>query len=282
MDKETYKHSFYNQIKENLGLAVFSTGYQKCEKKYLWGPGVRGHFLIHYVAKGKGTFISNGLKYTLAKGDLFIIYPSQLITYQADEQEPWEYFWVGFQGTEAKRIVSQTAFSKTNPIISVDSNNKLEKYLLSIYESSGNTSSADITMLGYLYLFLGELVRVSQQNRPQQKINQEYIYRALKYIEFNYAYPISLDDISEFVGISRSHLYRIFMKHTNISPNEYLQKYRINEACVLLRNNKFTMSEVASSVGFTDPLYFSRVFKKMRGESPSKYVERIRDEEQIK
>ena len=58
-----------------------------------------------------------------------------------------------------------------------------------------------------------------------------------------------------------------------MSPQTFLKRYRINEACALLRNVRLSVSEVANSVGFPDPLYFSRVFKEIKGMSPTKFQE---------
>ena len=83
-------------------------------------------------------------------------------------------------------------------------------------------------------------------------------------------------------GISRSHLYRLFMDHISISPNEYLTRHRIQKAVALLETGRFSVGEVAYSTGFSDQLYFSRVFKKYQGVPPSQYLskERTKKEEQ--
>lgn len=100
----------------------------------------------------------------------------------------------------------------------------------------------------------------------------------MRYIQGNYCDPISVDDIAGYANISRSHLYRIFMKKVGISPNEYLSAYRINKACGLLRNSNLKINEIASSVGYNDQLYFSRVFKKLKGVSPSRYLKKKQEE----
>ena len=78
---------------------------QSCERGYTWGPGVRDHYLIHYVVDGKGTYTVNNTVYELRAGDIFLAKPSQLITYSADKEEPWEYYWVGFNGACANKLV---------------------------------------------------------------------------------------------------------------------------------------------------------------------------------
>ena len=67
------------------------------------------------------------------------------------------------------------------------------------------------------------------------------------------------------VGVSRSHLYRVFMSNVGQSPIDYLTSYRISEACSLLKNSSLSIAEIAVSVGFFDQFYFSRVFKKVKG-----------------
>ena len=77
-------------------LEVCNTGMQRCESGYSWGPGVRDHYLAHYVASGCGVYQTGGRLYALSAGDVFLARPDENIFYQADAQEPWVYYWVGF------------------------------------------------------------------------------------------------------------------------------------------------------------------------------------------
>ena len=106
----TYKQSFKQNYTDNVELSIFNCGLQSCERGYTWGPGVRDHYLIHYVVDGKGTYTVNNTVYELRAGDIFLAKPSQLITYSADKEEPWEYYWVGFNGACANKLVQQAPF----------------------------------------------------------------------------------------------------------------------------------------------------------------------------
>ena len=108
--------------------------------------------------------------------------------------------------------------------------------------------------------------------------SSQYVINAIKYIQFNYSHDISIDDIAKAVGVSRSHLYRVFMSNVGQSPIDYLTSYRISEACFLLKNSQLSIAEIAVSVGFFDQFYFSRVFKKSKGVPPSKYLTSINQE----
>lgn len=94
-------------------------------------------------------------------------------------------------------------------------------------------------------------------------------FSAIKYIQFNYSHDISVDDIAKAVGVSRSHLYRVFMSNVGQSPIDYLTDYRISEACYLLKNSNLSIAEIAVSVGFFDQFYFSAYSKRSKEYLPA-------------
>ncbi len=267
---ESNKHQFKSTALENLSLAVFNTGYQKCDSRHTWGPATRDHYLIHYIASGKGIFNYQNQSYSLCSGEMFLIFPGQIASYSADSADPWEYYWVGFNGTEALRLVNLSGFTKETPVLKLPDIDEIKPLLLNIYQKSGYSPASEAEMTGNLYIFLSKLMRAQDENRLSYDL-RDYLAQALRFIQHNFADSISVSDIASFVGISRSQLYRAFIEFFNISPNEYLQKYRLNEACSLLRDGSLSISAVASSVGYADPLYFSRVFKKRKGLTPSEY-----------
>ena len=144
--------------------------------------------------------------------------------------------------------------------------------LANIYSSRGLQPQDEAAMVGYLYLFIASLMKETSVGKPHTaSSSSQYVLNAIKYIQFNYSHDISIDDVAKSVGVSRSHLYRVFMLNVGKSPIDYLTEYRINEACKLLRAGNLSIAEVAVSVGFFDQFYFSRVFKRAKGVPPSKY-----------
>ena len=268
MDNKRYQ--FRDGSKENAGLSVYNAGYEQCESNHSWGPALRDHYIIHYVGSGSGTLCCNQQEHAINAGELFIIFPSQVASYRADENDPWRYNWVGFNGTDARRLVKLTGLSRQQPVLHSHDPALTGTLLRRIADAGDNTAAADAEMAGCLYLFLAHLIRMNQQNAGANP-RQTYVSGALRYIQYNYANDIGVTDIAQYVGISRSQLYRAFLQDFGISPHGYLQTYRINEACSLLHDPAYSVAEVAGSVGFNDPLYFSRVFKSIKGVSPSEY-----------
>ena len=106
---DVYKQSFKQNYTNNIELSIFNCGIERCAPGQTWGPGIRDHYLIHLVLSGKGVFEVSGRTWEVSAGDLFFARPSQLIRYTADEQQPWEYSWVGFNGACAHKLATPCA-----------------------------------------------------------------------------------------------------------------------------------------------------------------------------
>jgi AraC-like DNA-binding protein len=270
---EVYKQSFKQSYTNNIELSIFNCGLEKCAAGHTWGPGIRDHYLIHLVVAGKGTFQAAGRTWDLRPGDLFLVSPNQLITYTADAEQPWEYCWVGFNGACAHTLVAQLPFTDAEPVHHTKDPDSLRQALGDLFRARGPKPQDEAAMVGYLYLFMAALMKETRDRKPRTTSSaSQYVLNAIKFIQFNYSHDISIDDVAKSVGVSRSHLYRVFMSNVGKSPIDYLTEYRINEACKLLRTGSLSIAEVAVSVGFFDQFYFSRVFKKSIGMPPSKYA----------
>ena len=80
-------------------------------------PGIRDHYLIHYIIYGKGYYKLGQQTYELNAGDTFLVYPNTEVTYYAAEEDSWEYAWVGFTGSDASMILKATDFTPEVPFI---------------------------------------------------------------------------------------------------------------------------------------------------------------------
>ena len=270
---DTYKYSYKAGEDFLNSLSVYNAGHQKCEPQYQWGPGIRDHYCIHHILSGRGYYTAGNQTFRLDKGDTFILYPGEEVKYYADEEEPWEYAWAGFMGTDAASIIRRTDFSKTAPYIRKGRipEEKIREGLERIYEEKGNTFEATVAMAGALYSLLAVFMHYSGREVQEKDIQASYVEKAQTYIGTNYSYPVTVEDVAAYVGISRSHLFRSFQTYLGKSPKEYLSEYRIRQACHLLKETDLSVSAIAYSVGFENNLYFSKAFKKIKKISPSEY-----------
>ena len=269
---DTYKYEYYATDKLLNSLSVYNTGYEKCHPGYQWGPGIRDHYLIHHVIRGKGSYVIEGRMYHLNAGDTFLLFPDVESSYRADEEEPWEYAWVGFAGTDAYSMIANTDFSKKNPVLDQRLiSDELFRKIQAVYNANGNTFRDAVAMTGALYSLMGFLMQHSKGEEKADNLQQHYVERARQYIAEQYSYPITVEDVAVYTGISRSYLFRLFRTMMKQSPKEYLLEYRIRQACQLLNQTELPVGSIAHSVGFEDNLYFSKVFKKYKNCTPSEY-----------
>ncbi len=271
---DSYKNSYIAPDKELLSLSVYNTGYQKCLPSHQWGPGIRDHFLLHHVISGKGFYKTSHTLYNLQEGDTFLVYPFEEVTYYADNDDPWEYAWVGFSGTDANTILNSAGFSQESPVIHQSSNsNYIKRQLIHIYEARGSELYSAVEMTGRLYTTLSGFLQANQIPIPAHHSTYEaYTKKGVEFIHSNYAYSITVIDIANYIGISRSHLFRAFQETLKQSPKEYLTAFRIKQACTLLTQSDLSVAAIGRSVGFEDNLNFSKAFKKVTGLSPTAYA----------
>lgn len=269
---DTYRYAYFAKDKLLNSLSVYNAGYEKCHPGYQWGPGIRDHYLIHHIIRGKGTYTIRGKVYHMKAGETFLLFPHVESSYRADDKDPWEYAWVGFAGNDAYSMIANTGFSEETPMLDQSEiSGELAKKIREIYQANGNTFQDAVAMTGALYSLMGFLMKHSPGRDRKGGYQADYVERAKQYVAEQYSYPITVEDIAGFTGISRSHLFRLFQKMVKQSPKEYLLEYRIRQACQLLNQTNLPVGSIAHSVGFEDNLYFSKVFKKYKNCTPSEY-----------
>ncbi len=270
---DTYKNSYKTPTQNLISLSIHNAGYQKCLPTHQWGPGIRDHYLLHHILSGCGYYCVNDEKFLLSAGDTFLIFPFDEVTYYADVDDPWEYSWVGFSGTDVKTILKSTEFTHAHPVLYQSiKRDIIQQRLMQIYNARGSQLNNTVEMTGELYLLLAEFMTATTQSSSHTKSAYTlYVDKGMEFIHSNYSYPITVLDVASYVGVSRSHLFRAFQSVTGQSPKEYLTQFRLKQACILLNHSELSISAISRSVGFEDNLNFSKMFKKHMGKPPSNY-----------
>ena len=159
MQYPSYKLSFKNQFRTMASLTVYRTGRQQCPSGYSRGEEIRDFYLIHYVMHGCGDFTLNGRSFHVQAGKAFLIYPHMPINYVADEQDPWEFCWVGFNGADAAILMNSTGFTPEMPVITLRRRDEFCGLLLNIYQARGELPHEILRMTSGLYLVMSALVQ---------------------------------------------------------------------------------------------------------------------------
>jgi AraC-like DNA-binding protein len=281
MKNHEYKYSFKNQFRTFAAMSVYRTGYQQCSGNYTRGLEVRDFYILHFVISGKGTYSLNGKKFPINSGDAFLIYPNMQINYWADSKNPWEFCWVGFNGADSRMLMNAAGFTPEKPLITSPSPKIMRKLLMDIYACRGQEPHDLIAMTARLYHFLAYLIEnAARENLVlPSRAGADHVQHACDFIASHYTGKITVSDIASHVNVSRSRLYRVFMQNLSVAPLQYLQEFRIRQACTLMRRRPDSIKEIAYAVGIDNQLYFSTLFRRLIGKTPSAYIKNLGNEE---
>ncbi|HAN22075.1 MAG: hypothetical protein A2Y15_07630 [Clostridiales bacterium GWF2_36_10] len=262
---------YYTNTKQNSDLIPYIAGHEQCKNNHSWGPGIRDYHLVHYIHKGKGIFHADGREYHLKEGQMFFIFPGNISYYVADELDPWEYYWLGFGGGSANQLLCQVGVTQQNPIFNCMNKPQMVHCLQSMIQNYNNNPSHLMRFTGLMYTFISYLMDECLDSVPSLRSTDQYFNRAAEYIGQNYSHSLTVEEVADFVGIDRKYLFFIFKKNCSLSPKDYIIKFRMDKACELMGNKALSISTIAHSVGYSDALLFSKMFKKSLGKSPTDY-----------
>lgn len=260
--------------KTSTELSLLYCGWEACRPNHRFGPNERSSYVLHIIKSGQGTLTIGGKHYRLAKGDAFLISPKEHAWYEADENDPWTYMWVGFTGIKSKFYMETAGFLKDVPYVHLNQTDIIEKYITQMIETKELSYENELIRNANLMLVFAEFIKEYAHQSPKNTSYQPlpfYVKKAMEYIEANYQQAIKITEVADYVGINRSYLANIFQKAKGCSTQEYLMSIRMENATVLLKNTSQPINEISRKVGYMDQLAFSKIFKKYYGISPRKY-----------
>jgi AraC-like DNA-binding protein/quercetin dioxygenase-like cupin family protein len=201
--------------------------------------------------------------YSLKAGDCLLVFPNQVHDFVTPEHS--RHFLCIFSPKLVQAY--STMFTEKLPVSNMF---KLDSYytekLMSLWENH-----SIIQIKGVLYSICGEFDRQAQYKRREED-KDELLSKIFTFVETNFAKECSLGDLSEYTSYHYVYLSKYFKSCTGISFTDYVNRYRVNEACYLLRNNvKQTILQTAYECGFDSLRTFNRNFKKVMGMTPSQY-----------
>lgn len=255
----------------DIAISLVNFGVQEKDPSQTLGPIIKPEYTLQYMIDGKGYYEIEGKKYIVKKGDMFCLFKDTVLAYHSDNIDPYNYYWIGFDGVNAKEFLKLIGFTTNRPVINY-SNDKISEIFEKIKSTLlQKTFSSLVETQSLLYELLALLLSFNPDNLSTLKnSNDTAIKKAINFIKNNYYDNIAISQIAENVGLCRSHFCVLFKKNVRISPMKYLMNYRISRAQIMLRNN-VSVAETAISCGFSSISNFSVQFKKVVGVSPAKY-----------
>ena len=263
---------------ELLGLRLYQYGWEQCTPLHSFGPAVRNHYLFHYIISGRGSLDSNVLSenfqtYHLEAGQGFLICPGQINTYTADQEDPWKYVWLEFDGLQAAEFLHTAGLELTKPIYRPDNPALADEVRDTMLYIAGHPNVSTLHRIGRLCLFLDALIRSSSTRREPRKsqLRDFYVQEAIAFMEQNYQRNLTVETIAEVCKLDRSYFSKLFKERQGCPPQEFLIRMRLGKAAEMMKTTSISISEISAACGYPNQLHFSRLFKQRYGVSPRKW-----------
>lgn len=237
-----------------LGYALSSLD-NACE------PYLRSYILLHYILGGRGTVIIDGIPYQLEKGQAFLLHPSCEASWFPDPDDPWEYRWVGFNGTQSHRFTDLPSVFTVPPEV------------LALMCEPGDVS---LTMQTKIFRIISELSLLYSMLAQSEAPSQDYAQIVMDYVQKNYMQKINIQNISASLNLSRCYLSTYFKKRVGTSIQQYILNTRIEASKKYLALGK-SVKEACTLSGFKDISNFTKIFLRHEEITPSAFRQRTQE-----
>lgn len=236
------------------------------------------HVLIYCVA-GAGWYRADGRVWPVHANQYFILPAGKAHAYGADESDPWTIYWVHFSGAHSDIYAQgaqrpQDVRPNVNSRIS-DRNHIFEEIFNTLYRGYSRENLRYVSSLLHYYL---ASMRYIQQFRLADESScklddSTVVSAAIHYMTEHIERKLSLQDMADYTGYSPSHFSSLFRQQTGHSPLHYFNQLKIQRACDMLATTDIKINQLCYKVGIDDSYYFSRLFTKLMGMSPTSYRE---------
>lgn len=236
-------------------------------------PNGRQDYQLLYVAAGKVHFYFDRQEVVVPAGHIVVYRPHERQEYVYYGTDRTQVCWMHFTGNDVESVLGKYRFPLTGHTVYVGKSAAFETVFESIIREISTREPQFEAMSSAHFTQLGLLVARAQETHPDVPRHpmSDEVETAKQYFQQHYSEPISISQYAAAHHISTCWFIRSFRALTGQTPLQYIQTVRMDNAAILLRQSQYTVSEVAAMVGVEDPLYFSNLFKKHKGLSPSAY-----------
>lgn len=243
-------------------------------QKHVFRPDGLGQYQICICTDGKGVFSFDGMKYDIERGDMFFLSPDKGHEYYPISSN-WTIIWLVFNGNDVGSVINYFDYKKAF-VCHINEKGLCEivEICESLYATYNKNEKYEFSLTTDVLKII-EMVGKCERYENKAKDNEEGGFApVLDFVKTNYMKFITLEDMAERSGLSKSHFCRQFKNEYGVSPVVYLNNYRISVAKFLLATTMESVDVIAGKTGFNDASYFCSVFKKQEKCSPGQYRER--------
>jgi AraC family transcriptional regulator of arabinose operon len=233
--------------------------------------------LLLFCTEGRGRLMVSGQRLRIGPGDVALLPQGLAHSYRADRADPWSLYWVHFRGVASGVFVSHVGYREESPVVHCGVTPALVSSFSAMLEvrSTGYGMDAFVHAANQLRQLLTgfALARSAPPSARAGELDIEGIQRLMR---ARLDQPLTLETLAESAGLSKYHFATRYKALTGYSPMRHFTNLKMEAACRLLDSTDASVKTVAAELGYTDPLYFSRQFRRTVGLSPRAYRSSVR------
>lgn len=258
----------YTAAHLDLPLCISNCGINEYQYHVVRRDGYH-HHQIHFSTKGEGSIYCGGKTYEIKPNMAFFL-PKNVPHEYYTVGKVWDNHWVSIAGYAADEILK--GFNLVGfEVFSFEDFSRLENYIIKMHNViMQDKVYGGFRAAGILYEFLIEFYRNMKSIKTEEELPLQ-LKSVIRYIEICFKEQITMDRLSDIANLTPQHLCRLFRKHFNMRPTEYIMQIRLQEAKRLLLSSSWEVNEIAEECGFNNSNYFSVSFKKAEGCTPSEF-----------
>ncbi len=274
-----------NDNETTWGISISSIGFQSINPhenyplkghsaKYTFNPEkgrIIDEFVLIYVTRGKGVFESSNCPASqISEGDVFIIFPKQWHTHHPISEIGWDEYYFTLTGPYCDNLLRKI-INHTNPILHIGINGTLINHLNEMIDSAMAEKPGFQALLGGTALHIISLIYSIDKTQDCGTETLQKIQKACMLMRENVYENFTPEDIAKAINMSYSNFRKVFKKHMEIAPHQYILQLKINKIKELLDNTEMSIQDISAKMNFESPDYFSFFFRKKTGVSPISY-----------
>ncbi|MBU3111224.1 AraC family transcriptional regulator [Clostridium lacusfryxellense] len=258
--------------KNHIGIS--SCGYQKFISKNLSVTRSKGRtdYQIIYIIKGRYVCTIPGNENVIPEGNFILFKPNEPQYYSYFFEDLTEVYWIHFSGYGASKYLAELGLLRDSYYYVGQSNNCIDLFELILHELQVKNPAYNYIAVAYFYELLGKFCRIlANINKGEEIIADDNLQSVIHLMHSNYRENFLISFYADKCNLSTYRFIHKFKQVTGMSPLKYITSIRIAIARDLLCSSPLSIGEVSNLVGYVNPLYFSRMFKKVSGLSPTSY-----------
>ncbi len=234
-------------------------------------PKGRTDYQLLYITAGKAFFLLGETEKELSAGHMILYRPGESQHYYYYVEDKPEVYWIHFSGCDVSDILDKIGFFNTQILFCGISFQYLELFRQMILELQLKRPCFEELLCHYLHQLFTEIHRGQLEISTESCRYQKEMEATVHYFNEFFTKDISIEGYAKSLHMSVSWFIRSFRQYMGMPPMQYITSIRINKAKELLKNTDYSIQEISGLVGYENPLYFSRMFRKQTGISPSAY-----------